>query len=106
MEQKTERSGSPFVAANTDDGKPLTRLELFHDTVAGLKSITVGFEVPGGTTLEQTRALVDTCCCHTEIINDRAETSPAHPRVGEGRVHRHFLHSNVSGTFDAGTSRR
>jgi hypothetical protein len=49
-----------FVASNTDDGRPLIRLELFHDIVAGLKSITVEFEVLSGTTLEQTRTLVDT----------------------------------------------
>jgi hypothetical protein len=60
MTLKTERSGSRFVVVNTDDGRPLIRLELFHDTVAGLKSITVGFEVLSGTTLEQTRTLVDT----------------------------------------------
>jgi len=60
MTPRTERSGSRFVAVNTDDGRPLIRLELFHDTVAGLKSITVGFEVLSGTTLEQTRTLVDT----------------------------------------------
>jgi hypothetical protein len=55
---KTERSGSRFVVTNTD-GRPLIRLELFQNTVAGLKSITVGFEVLSGTTLEQTRNLVD-----------------------------------------------
>jgi hypothetical protein len=60
MTLKTERCGSRFVAANTDEGRPLMRLELFHDTVVGLKSITVGFEVLSGTTLEQTRTLVDT----------------------------------------------
>jgi hypothetical protein len=60
MTLKTERSGSRFVVTNSDDGRPLIRLELFHDTVAGLKSITVGFEVLSGTTLEQTRTLVDT----------------------------------------------
>ena len=60
MMLKTERSGSRFVVVNTDDGRPLIRLELFHDTVAGLKSITVGFEVLSRTTLEQTRTLLDT----------------------------------------------
>jgi hypothetical protein len=37
MTLKTERSGSRFVVANTDDGRPLIRLELFHETVSGLK---------------------------------------------------------------------
>jgi hypothetical protein len=58
MTLQTERSGSRFIA-KTDEGKPVIELQLFHDTVAGLKSITVGFEVLSGTTLEQTRTLVD-----------------------------------------------
>ena len=37
----------------------MIKLELFHDTVAHLKSLTVGFEVLGGVTPEQTRTLVD-----------------------------------------------
>jgi hypothetical protein len=60
MTLKTERRGSRFVVTNKDDGRPLIRLELFPDTVAGLKSITVGFELLSGITLEQTRSLVDT----------------------------------------------
>lgn len=59
MTPRTERSGSRFVVANTDDGVPLIRLELFHETVASLKSLAIGFEMLSGTTLEQTRTLVD-----------------------------------------------
>jgi hypothetical protein len=58
MALKTERSGCRFVA-QTDGGKPVLRLDLFHDTVSGLKSVSVGFELLSGTTLEQTKALVD-----------------------------------------------
>ena len=58
MTPQTERSGSRFIA-KTDEGKPVIELQLFHDTVAGLKSITVGFELLSGTTLEQSRTLVD-----------------------------------------------
>jgi hypothetical protein len=54
-----ERSGSRFVA-RTGDGKPVIQLELFHDTVSGLKALSVGFELLTGTTLEQAKALVDT----------------------------------------------
>jgi hypothetical protein len=60
MTLRTERSGSRFVVANTDDGMPLIRLELFHETVSSLKSLAVGFEMLSGTTLEETRTLVDT----------------------------------------------
>ena len=59
MTLKTEQSGSRFVVAKRDDGKALIRLELFHDTVSGLRSLTVGFEMLSGTTLEQARTLVD-----------------------------------------------
>jgi hypothetical protein len=59
MTLKIERSGSRFVAANADDGRPFIRLELFHDTIPSLKTIAVGFDVLSGTTLEQTRNLVD-----------------------------------------------
>jgi hypothetical protein len=55
MALKTERSG----CRRTDEGKPLIRLDLFHDTVSGLRSLSVGFELLSGTTLEQTRALID-----------------------------------------------
>jgi len=58
MALKTERSGIRFVA-KTDDSKPVIQLDLFHDTVSGLRSLSVGFELLSGTTLEQARALVD-----------------------------------------------
>jgi len=58
MTLRTERSGSRFVA-RTDEGKAVIQLELFHDTVPGLKAISVGFELLGGTTPAQAKALVD-----------------------------------------------
>jgi hypothetical protein len=59
MTLKTERSGSRFVAAQTEDGRTSIRLELFHDSVPALRFLTVGFEVLGGTTPEQLKALLD-----------------------------------------------
>jgi hypothetical protein len=38
---------------------PMIQLELFHDTVSRLKGFKVEFEVLSGTTLDQTRTLVD-----------------------------------------------
>jgi len=58
MAQKIERSGCRF-GVQTEEGKPVIRLDLFHDTVSGLRSVSVGFELLSGTTLEQARALVD-----------------------------------------------
>ena len=59
MTLRTERSGCRFAVAKTDEGKPVIKLELFHDTVAHLRSLTVGFEVLGGMTAEQARTMVD-----------------------------------------------
>jgi hypothetical protein len=59
MTLKTERSGIRFVMADTDDGRPFIRLELFHDTVPSLGSLTVGFEMLSGTTPEQVRTVVE-----------------------------------------------
>jgi hypothetical protein len=63
MTLKTERSGSRFVAAQTE-GAPSIRLELFHDSVPALKFLTVGFEVLSGTTPAQLKALLD-------VMNER-----------------------------------
>ena len=58
MTLRTERSGGRFLVTS-DEGKPVIQLDLFHDTVAVLKSLSLGFELLSGTTLEQARALVD-----------------------------------------------
>ena len=59
MTLKPERSGSRFVVGHIDAGKPVIQLELFHDTVSGLKALSVGFELLSGTTAAQAKALVD-----------------------------------------------
>jgi hypothetical protein len=59
MTLRGERSGCRFAIAKTDEGKPVIKLELLHDSVSHLKSLTVGFEVLGGVTPEQARTLVD-----------------------------------------------
>ncbi len=59
MTLKAERSGTRFVVANSESGSPQIRLELFHDTVASLKSVTIAFETLSGTRVEQVKQLVD-----------------------------------------------
>ena len=59
MTLKKEPDGCRFALAKTEEGKPLIRLELFHDTVSRLESLTVEFEVLSGVTLEQARTLVN-----------------------------------------------
>jgi hypothetical protein len=59
MTLRKERSGSRFVM-RTEEGKAVIQLELFHDTVPALKTISVGFELLSGITPEQATTLVDT----------------------------------------------
>jgi hypothetical protein len=59
MGANIERGGCRFVVAKTDEGNPVIKLELFHDTVSGLRALSVGFEVLAGVTQEQARTLVD-----------------------------------------------
>ena len=59
MTPKTERSGSRFLLGQTDEGKPVIQLELFHDTVSGLRALSFGLELLSGTTPEQAKTLVD-----------------------------------------------
>jgi hypothetical protein len=59
MSPKPERSGTKFSVGRTDDGKPVIRLGLFHDTVSSLNGLSIGFELLSGTTPEQARTLVD-----------------------------------------------
>jgi hypothetical protein len=58
MTPKTERSGCRFIA-KTDGAKPVIQLELFYDTVPGLRSLSAALELRSGTTLERARTLVD-----------------------------------------------
>jgi hypothetical protein len=52
------------AGSSSEQMKPVIQLELFHDTVAGLKTMSVGFEVLSGTTVDQARRLV-------ELMNER-----------------------------------
>lgn len=55
---QVERSGCRFKAINGADGKPIIRMELFHNTVS-LSGATVDFELLAGTTLAQAHTLAD-----------------------------------------------
>ena len=59
MTLKRERGGCRFAVAQTDKGKPVIQLELFHDTVPTLSTLVIGFEVLSGVTVQQARTLVD-----------------------------------------------
>ena len=42
-----------------DEGKPVIKLELFHDTVPKLSSLSIGFEVLSGVSVQEARTLMD-----------------------------------------------
>jgi len=64
---QVERSGCRFKAVNGADGKPVIRMELFHQTVATLAGATVEFELLGGTSLAQAKNLADSA--NERILN-------------------------------------
>ena len=59
MTLKRERGGCRFAVAQTDEGKRVIQLEMFHDTVPRLSSLVIGFEVLSGVTVQQAQTLVD-----------------------------------------------
>jgi len=62
-----ERSGCRLKAINGADGKPVIRMELFHQTVTLLAGATVEFELLSGTSLAQARTLADSA--NERILN-------------------------------------
>ena len=59
MSGKPELGSCRFAVTKTDEGSPVLKLELFHDTVPSLRSLSIAFEVLSGTTLEQARTPAD-----------------------------------------------
>ena len=57
-QEKTERSNCRFVIRDPKDGKPQILVERYHQTIAVLSSAVLGFDLLGGTTLEQAKKVV------------------------------------------------
>jgi hypothetical protein len=57
-DKPVERGGCRFIPAQTADGKPTIAMELFH-AVPSLATASIAFELLGGTTLAQAKALAD-----------------------------------------------
>ena len=55
----TSRSNCRFALKRTTEGKPLILVHLYQDTIPALKNATVGFELLGGTGIEQASKLID-----------------------------------------------
>jgi hypothetical protein len=57
-QERTERSNCRFVTRDTKDGKPQIVVERYHQTISVLSNAVLGFELLGGTTLEQAKKVV------------------------------------------------
>jgi hypothetical protein len=56
---KTERSNCRFLVQQSSDGKMVVVVQLLHETIPALKSAVVGFDLLGGTRVEQAKKLAD-----------------------------------------------
>ena len=57
-EEKTERANCRFVIKQTSDGKPQIIVERYHQSISVLNNTVLGFDLLGGTTLEQAKKMV------------------------------------------------
>ena len=57
-DEKTERANCRFVIKQTSDGKPQIVIERYHQSISILNNTVLGFDLLGGTTLEQAKKIV------------------------------------------------
>ena len=57
-QEKTERANCHFVIKQNPDSKPQTIVERYHQTISVLNNTVLGFDLLGGTTLEQAKKAV------------------------------------------------
>lgn len=57
-QEKTERANCHFVIKQTPEGKPQIIVERYHQTISVLNNTVLGFDLLGGTTLEQAKKAV------------------------------------------------
>lgn len=58
-DNQTERSNCRFLVKQAVDGKPVLTVQLYHDTIPLLRTATIGFELLGGTRIEDANKLAD-----------------------------------------------
>ena len=56
-ETKTERSNCRFTVQQAGDGKPLLVVQLYQETIPALRQTVCGFDLLGGTRVEEARKL-------------------------------------------------
>ena len=64
MEKNTERSNCHFAVERASDGKPILVVQLYQDAIPILREVLLGFDLLGGTQLEQAKELA-------EMLNER-----------------------------------
>lgn len=57
-EEKTERANGHFMIKQTPDGKPPIIVERYHQTISAFNNTVLGFDLLGGTPLEQAKKAV------------------------------------------------
>jgi hypothetical protein len=58
-QRKTERSNCQFVVQQAPDGNVVVVVKLLHETIPSLRGSVVGFDLLGGTRLEQAKKVAD-----------------------------------------------
>jgi hypothetical protein len=57
-QERTERANCHFVIKQTPDRKPQIIVERYHQSISVLNNTVLGFDLLGGTTLEQAKKTV------------------------------------------------
>ncbi len=58
-ETKIDRGSCRFIAGPSPDGKAVITMDLFHATIPALANTKIVFELLGGTTMAQAKALTE-----------------------------------------------
>jgi hypothetical protein len=58
-DKQTDRSNCRFLVKRAPDGKPFLAMQLYQDTIPALRATTIGFELLGGTRIEDANKLAD-----------------------------------------------
>jgi len=59
-DKKTERSNCRFTVQQASDGKHFLVVQLYQDTISALKGASFGFDLLGGTRVEDAKKLAET----------------------------------------------
>jgi hypothetical protein len=74
---RTERGTCRFMAEKGEDGKPIIRVELFHNTVSVLNHATLAFNLLSGISLERAKKIADSL--NENVLDASVKLSSHHP---------------------------